>query len=35
MVELLCEDCYRRTMDKVARELAEEAATDGRTASAG
>jgi hypothetical protein len=30
-VEPLCEECYRRAMDKVARELAEEAATGGRT----
>jgi len=29
-VEPLCEECYREAMDKVARELAEEAATDGR-----
>jgi Sigma-70, region 4 len=32
-VEPLCEECYREAMDKVARELAEEAATDGRTRS--
>jgi DNA-binding CsgD family transcriptional regulator len=30
IVEPLCADCYRRAMEKVARELAEEAATDGR-----
>jgi DNA-binding CsgD family transcriptional regulator len=30
IVEPLCEDCYRRAMKKVARELAEEAATAGR-----
>ena len=30
-VEPLCEECYREAMDKVARELAEGAATDGRT----
>jgi hypothetical protein len=30
IVEPLCEECYREAMDKVARELAEEAATDGR-----
>jgi hypothetical protein len=31
IVEPLCEDCYQRAREKVARELAEEAATDGRT----
>jgi hypothetical protein len=31
MVEPLCEECDQRAMEKVARELAEEAATDGRT----
>jgi hypothetical protein len=30
-VEPLCEECYQQAMEKVARELAEEAATDGRT----
>jgi hypothetical protein len=30
VVEPLCEDCYRRAMEKVALELAEEAAADGR-----
>lgn len=29
-LEPLCEECYREAMDKVARELAEEAAMDGR-----
>jgi hypothetical protein len=28
LVEPLCEECYRRARDKVARELAEEAASD-------
>jgi hypothetical protein len=31
IVEPLCEDCYQRAREKVARELAEEAATGGRT----
>ena len=31
IVEPLCEECYQQAMEKVARELAEEAATDGRT----
>jgi hypothetical protein len=31
IVEPLCEDCYQRAREKVARELAAEAATDGRT----
>ena len=31
IVEPLCEDCYQRAMENVARQLAEEAATDGRT----
>jgi hypothetical protein len=31
IVEPLCEECYRRAMDRVALELAEEAAMDGRT----
>jgi hypothetical protein len=31
IVEPLCEECYQRARAKVARELAEEAATDGRT----
>jgi hypothetical protein len=30
VVEPLCEECYLRAMDKVARELADEAAMDGR-----
>ena len=29
-LEPLCDESYREAMDKVARELAEEAATDGR-----
>ena len=31
MVEPLCEECYRAAMDKVARELAQEAGEGGRT----
>ena len=31
IVEPLCEECYQQAMKKVARELAEEAGTDGRT----